>query len=85
VNWFRLRDVTLNYMFTQKTMQHIKAIKSLSVFVTGNDLVLFTNYHGADPATNGNTALSKGVGGFGFDYGNLPTPISVNFGLRANF
>jgi hypothetical protein len=55
------------------------------VFVTGNDLVLFSNYGGADPVSNGNTASSRGVGGFGFDYGNLPTPIGVNFGLRANF
>ena len=85
VNWFRLRDITLSYMFNQKVVRKIQGLKSLSVFATGNDLILFTNYRGADPATNGNTALSKGVGGFGFDYGNMPTPLGFNFGLRANF
>ncbi|MDE3236333.1 MAG: SusC/RagA family TonB-linked outer membrane protein [Bacteroidota bacterium] len=85
VNWFRLRDITLSYMLPQKLVNRVHGLNSLSVFVTGNDLILFTNYRGADPATNGNTALSKGVGGFGFDYGNLPTPIGVNFGLRAGF
>jgi TonB-linked SusC/RagA family outer membrane protein len=85
VNWFRLRDVTLNYTLSQNALRGLKGFKSLGFFITGNDLILLTNYTGADPATNGNTALSKGVGGFGFDYGNLPTPISVNFGLRANF
>ena len=85
VNWLRLRDVTLSYMFNPKVIRRIQGLKSLSVFVTGNDLILITNYKGADPATNGNTALSKGVGGFGFDYGNLPTPLGLNFGLRANF
>ena len=85
VNWMRLRDLTLSYMFSPKAIRKIQGLKSFSLFVTGNDLILFTNYKGADPATNGNTALSKGVGGFGFDYGNLPTPLGFNFGLRANF
>ncbi|MBI5857307.1 MAG: SusC/RagA family TonB-linked outer membrane protein [Sphingobacteriales bacterium] len=82
VNWFRLRDITLNYTFNQN---FIKALKSLSFFVTANDLILMTNYSGADPAVNGNVAGGKGVGGFGFDYGTLPSPISVNFGIRASF
>lgn len=85
VNWLRLRDVTLSYTLPQSAVRKINGLKSLSVFFTGNDLLLITNYYGADPNSNGNTASSKGVGGFGFDYGNLPTPISFNFGIRANF
>lgn len=85
VNWMRLRDLTLSYQLPARAFRSIRGMKSLSVFFTGNDLILITNYTGADPASNGNTASSKGVGGFGFDYGNLPTPISVNFGIRANF
>jgi TonB-linked SusC/RagA family outer membrane protein len=82
VNWFRLRDITLNYTFNKKL---IRQMKSLSLFVTANDLVLFTNYTGADPAVNGNTAATPGVGAFGFDYGTLPAAVQLNFGLRANF
>jgi len=63
----------------------VKRLKLLSVFVTGNDLVLLTNYSGADPAVNGNTAGSSGVGAFGFDYGTLPSPLQLNFGIRASF
>lgn len=85
VNWLRLRDITLSYQLPQNSIRKIKGLKALSVFFTGNDLILITNYTGADPASNGNTAASKGIGGFGFDYGNLPSPISLNFGLRANF
>lgn len=85
VNWLRLRDITLSYTFAGENLRLIKGIKSLGVFVTGNDLFLITNYRGADPASNGNTAGSRGVGAFGFDYSNLPTPISLNFGLRASF
>lgn len=85
VNWLRLRDITVSYMVADNVVRKIQGLKSLGIFVTANDLILFTNYKGADPSTNGNTGLSKGVGGMGFDYGNLPTPIGVNFGLRANF
>lgn len=82
VNWFRLRDITLNYTFSNN---FIKAFKTLSLFATANDVVLLTNYSGADPAVNGNTAGSRGVGAFGFDYGTLPSPISVNIGIKASF
>jgi hypothetical protein len=86
VNWLRLRDLTLTYNLPQQKVQHIvKGVKQLSVFATGNDLLLFTNYKGADPAVNGNTAGEPGVGAAGFDYGVLPAPTSLNFGLRIVF
>jgi hypothetical protein len=85
VNWFRLRDITLNYNITSIISKKWKFMKSLSVFATGNDLVLLTNYTGGDPAVNGNTAGTRGVGGWGFDYGNIGAPISINLGIRAGF
>jgi len=85
VNWLRLRDVTLNYMFPARIMHRLKGVKSLGAFLTGNDLVLITNYHGADPAVNSNNPGTGGVGGYGLDLGSAPTPISFSFGLRANF
>jgi TonB-linked SusC/RagA family outer membrane protein len=85
VNWFRLRDITLSYNMPQSKLKMVNGLKSLSFFVTGNDLILITNYKGADPAVNGNTAAGNGIGAFGFDYGTLPAPRSINFGLRAGF
>ena len=82
VHWFRMRDLSLSYTFKQN---FIKGVKSMGFFVTANDLILLTNYSGADPAVNGNTASGRGVGGFGFDYGTLPAPISVNVGIRTSF
>ncbi|HEU0111499.1 MAG TPA: SusC/RagA family TonB-linked outer membrane protein [Flavisolibacter sp.] len=85
VNWLRLRDITLSYTFPASAIRNLGFLKSLSAFVTGNDLILITNYTGADPAVSGVSAGSRGVGAFGFDYGTVGTPISVNLGLRANF
>ena len=81
----RLRDLTLSYTFPASTIKKYSFLRSMSAFVTGSDLILITNYLGADPAVSGNTAGTRGVGGFGFDYGNIATPIGINVGLRANF
>ena len=85
VNWLRLRDVSVNYTLPKSLMNHIKSIKAVSFFFTGNDLVLITNYHGADPAVNSNNPATGGIGGYGLDLGSAPTPISYSFGMRANF
>ncbi len=85
VHWFRLRDLTLSHTFTNGFVRKIRGMKSLGFFLTANDLILLSNYTGPDPGVNGNTAGSRGVGAFGFDYGTLPAPISLNIGLRATF
>jgi TonB-linked SusC/RagA family outer membrane protein len=85
VNWLKLRDVTLSYTLPEKVSHVIKGLKSLSVFVTGNDLILFSNYEGADPSVIANNPGSVGVGSYGFDYGSPATPLSASFGLRARF
>ena len=85
VNWLRLRDLTLNYQLPSKTIKHLNAFKALSLFVTGNDLILITNYYGADPAVNANNPGTGGIGGYGLDLGSAPTPLSLSFGLRASF
>ena len=77
-----MRDLTLSYTFNKN---FIRGFKSLSAFVTGNDLILLTNYSGADPSVNGNTAGGRGVGAFGFDYGTLSALMQLNFGVRASF
>jgi hypothetical protein len=82
VNFFRLRDITVSYTFKKN---FIKGFKNLGAFITGNDLILLTNYSGADPSVNGNTAGSRGVGAFGFDYGTLAAPMQLNVGIRASF
>jgi TonB-linked SusC/RagA family outer membrane protein len=85
VNLLRLRDLTLNYRLPSSILKRIKTIKGFSVFVTGSDLLVFTNYYGADPAINANNPGTGGVGGYGMDLGSAPTPLGLNFGLRANF
>lgn len=79
INWLRLRDVTLQYVLPERFA------RNASVFVTGTDLFLWTNYTGLDPIANGNDAAVGGSGGVGIDYGDFPIPRGINFGFRWGF
>jgi TonB-linked SusC/RagA family outer membrane protein len=81
INWVRMRDVTLSYLLPNNIM----GTRSASVFVTATELFLLTNYSGADPIVNSNTAATGGSSGIGIDYGNFPMPIGLNFGVRVGF
>jgi len=82
INWIRLKDVTFAYKLPAKLINRQKFFKSASLFVTGTDLFLITNYSGLDPVVNGNTAAVGGSGAQGIDYGNFPMPLGMNFGIR---
>jgi TonB-linked SusC/RagA family outer membrane protein len=79
INWLRLRDVTLNFQLPERRFGRT------SMFVTGTDLLLFTNYSGLDPIVNGNTAAVGGSGAVGVDFGNFPMPRGLNLGIRTSF
>jgi hypothetical protein len=81
INWLRLRDITLRYEVPGRLL----GARSASVYVTGTDLFLITNYSGFDPIVNGNTAAVGGSGAVGMDFGNFPMPRAVNFGINVGF
>lgn len=85
INWIRLKDITLAYTLPKSVFENSKTFKNASVFLTGTDLLLITNYKGVDPSVNGLSAASGGTGGSGIDYGSFGQPMGFNFGLRVGF
>ena len=85
INWFRIKDARLGWSVPQAWLKRTKAFKQVQVYVAGTDLLLITNYSGADPNVNGVTPGVGGVGGSGFDYGTLSTPRVFSFGLTVGF
>jgi hypothetical protein len=81
INWLRLRDVTLKYLLPRGFLY----TRDASLFITGTDLFLWTNYSGLDPIVNGNTAAVGGSGAAGIDFGNFPMPRGYTFGLKVAF
>ena len=85
INWFRLKDVTLRYSLPSALLSRSRVFKAASVYFTGTDLLLVTNYTGGDPGVNAVTPAKGGSGGGGIDYGNLPLMKTYNAGITVTF
>jgi hypothetical protein len=77
-DFVRLENVTIGYNFLFK---EVKYIESLRLTLTGNNLLLFTDYTGMDPEIN----LSGGGTNFGNDMGIYPRTRSFGLGLSVKF
>jgi len=76
-DYLKLANATLNYNFGNIG----RSIKSLNVYVNGQNLFVITNYTGFDPEVNVNKGVS-GVPSAGIDYTAYPTARTFNFGVN---
>ena len=76
-SYLRLKNITLGYTFSKKLISKAK-IKAARIYITGSNLVTWTNYTGYDPEvnTNGQNSISTGM-----DRGAYPTAKSVIAGI----
>ena len=81
--FFRLENVTAGYTIPLE----VKFVDRLRISVTGNNLLLFTNYSGADPEINvsGSNAGGFSLNTFGGDRGAYPRARSFAVGLNVVF
>ena len=84
-SWARLRYATLSYALPASLLSPTKFIKGVELSVTGRNLLLLTNYTGADPETSAAGAGVRGGGSNGFDFGNVPATRGVDMAVRVNF
>jgi len=82
-SWIRLRTVTVNYTLNKKYTP--KVFSNVNLFVTGRNLLLFTNYSGIDPEVGVSGAGVRGGGSAGLDYGGVPSRRGFDFGLKVGF
>jgi iron complex outermembrane receptor protein len=61
-----------------------KTIRALSVFLSGQNLALFTKYSGIDPEVNVDKNIN-GVPSRGFDYTQYPRPRVITLGVNLAF
>jgi hypothetical protein len=80
-SYMRLKSVTLSYKVLDNNPK-VKAIKNLTVYVTGQNLWTVTGYSGFDPEVNayGNSAVEQGI-----DYGTYPQAITAILGVNVEF
>ena len=79
-SYVRLKTITLSY----KVIDNIKAkaVKKLTVYVTGQNLLTFTKYTGFDPEVN---AFGSSATELGIDYGTYPQSKTFILGLNVEF
>jgi len=75
-SYVRLKQLTLNYTFPQVTGLY----KGITLYVTGTNLLTFTNYSGYDP----DFLYSNNPFYMGIDYGKMPQTKSFIVGLKLN-
>ena len=79
-NYMKLQNVVLGYSLSGKTLNNVKFIKNLRVYVSGQNLLTFSNYKGYDP-----DFISDGLFSRGYDYGSFPNPRTILVGLQVGF
>ncbi|MDJ1495392.1 TonB-dependent receptor [Cytophagaceae bacterium DM2B3-1] len=80
-NFLRLSNLSVGYNFTLPSGGYAK---SLRVYATGQNLLLFTKYSGIDPEVNTNKAID-GVPSIGIDYTSYPSARTFTVGLNVGF
>ncbi|HET6558307.1 MAG TPA: SusC/RagA family TonB-linked outer membrane protein [Prolixibacteraceae bacterium] len=75
-SYVRLKQLTLNYTLPQGAGFY----KGLTLYVTGTNLLTFTDYSGYDP----DFLYSNNPFYMGIDYGKMPQPKSFIVGLKLN-
>lgn len=76
-SFLRLKTIQLGYNFPTKTLKNMK-IRSLRLYLTGQNLWTLTKYTGYDPeVSTRNSAMTRG-----FDYSSYPKTMSFTFGVK---
>ncbi len=85
VHYLRLQELRLGYNLPAKWLEKTVILSQASLFVTGNDLFVATNYSGIDAVGNTMSAAGGGTGGEGIDVWALPSPRGYSIGLSLTF
>lgn len=80
-SFFRLQNVTLGYTLDVGSMSMLKSVRAARVYVSGDNLLLFTGYSGYDPEV----FTGAGLASRGIDYLTYPRGRAVTAGVRLQF
>lgn len=80
-SYLRLKNLTLGYNFSTSLAEQI-GMRSLRLYLQGQNLLTFTNYTGLDPEVNQNARNPLVAGS---DFGTLPQVRTISFGINVEF
>ncbi|WP_052695004.1 SusC/RagA family TonB-linked outer membrane protein [Hymenobacter sp. AT01-02] len=80
-SYVRLKNVTLGYTLPTSLINKVR-VSSLRIYVSGQNLITWTDYTGYDPEVSADPFSSTG---FGRDFGVYPQSRTYTIGLNASF
>lgn len=83
-SYLRLNNMALSYSFDTRKLGISKWASALRVSLTGQNLLLVTDYDGYDPEVNTDRTIN-GISSYGIDYLSYPKARSFIFGLMVSF
>ncbi len=83
-SFLRIRNVTLGYNIPKDLLSPLN-ISNARVFVSGQNLLTFTNYTGLDPESQNLGASQQGVPSLGVDFLTQPLPRVYTVGINVGF
>src|SRR5690606_36569343 len=78
-NYLRMKDVVLGYTIPETLTEQI-GISNLKFYISGRNLLTFTNFDGVDPEESGTNNLTRGV-----IFNNYPQSKSIVLGANITF
>jgi TonB-dependent starch-binding outer membrane protein SusC len=82
-NFLRIGNATLGYNVPKSVLG--KSINNARIYVSGQNLHVFTKYRGFDPGINTPLAGDNGTTGLSIDYLAYPLPRNLTFGVSLGF
>lgn len=76
-SYIKLQNAQIGYTISSKILDRRHILRSLRVYVSGQNLLTISKYKGYDP-----DFISDGLFSRGFDFGSFPNPRAVIFGLQ---
>lgn len=78
-NYLRMKDVVLGYTIPESITEQI-GVSNMKFYISGRNLLTFTNFDGVDPEESGTNNLTRGV-----IFNNYPQSKSVVLGANITF
>ncbi|MFT6808811.1 MAG: TonB-linked SusC/RagA family outer membrane protein [Saprospiraceae bacterium] len=83
-SFLRLNNASLGYNLDLKKLGLSESVQNIRLSITGQNLLLFTNYSGYDPEINTGSSVGD-IQTFGIDYFSYPRGRTFLFGLDVTF
>lgn len=80
-SFIRLKNITLNYNIPASVLKRLR-IQSAKVFLSGQNLALWTKYSGYDPEAQNQSVKNSQLG---IDYAVQPQPRTISAGINVSF